>query len=140
MVWAGILIICGAALARGISGYRRRARVGAAIGTAAMLTIGAYLTRMSLGGRIYNDMIWTFLIGTLSLTVCGGVLGAVAGAISCGPARRWRTWLPFGSDVAERALDHLFVGRRVRVLHTEVLSDLHRLSDHLPLLSRIQLV
>ena len=96
LIWfigIALAVICGAALARSVSGYRLRARIGAAIGTAAMAPIGAYLTRMSLGGRIYNDMIWTFLIGTLTLIVCGGVLGAVAGAISCGPARRWRTMM-----------------------------------------------
>jgi endonuclease/exonuclease/phosphatase family metal-dependent hydrolase len=46
---------------------------------------------------------------------------------------RWRTWLPFGSPVAERAIDHLFVGPGLEILDAAVLSGVSDLSDHLPL-------
>lgn len=51
--------------------------------------------------------------------------------------QRWRTWLPHGANEAERALDHVFVGPRMRVLRTEVLSDVTGLSDHLPMLVEV---
>jgi hypothetical protein len=41
-------------------------------------------------GRTLSDReAWAFLIVTLSFAVCGGSLGAVAGAISGGVARCW---------------------------------------------------
>jgi endonuclease/exonuclease/phosphatase family metal-dependent hydrolase len=45
---------------------------------------------------------------------------------------RWRTYLPPGSDVADRTLDYVFAGRTVATGHPEVL-DHPRISDHLPL-------
>jgi endonuclease/exonuclease/phosphatase family metal-dependent hydrolase len=53
---------------------------------------------------------------------------------------RWRTWLPFGSEVAERAIDHLFASRGVEILDCTVASGLHELSDHLPLKVEMRLV
>jgi endonuclease/exonuclease/phosphatase family metal-dependent hydrolase len=46
---------------------------------------------------------------------------------------RWRTWLPFGSTVADRAIDHLFVGEGIEVLDVAVLTGVDDVSDHLPL-------
>jgi endonuclease/exonuclease/phosphatase family metal-dependent hydrolase len=50
---------------------------------------------------------------------------------------RWRTWVPFGADEAERAIDHAFVAG-VEVLDAAVLSGVTDASDHLPL--RVELV
>ncbi|MEQ1508166.1 MAG: endonuclease/exonuclease/phosphatase family protein, partial [Myxococcota bacterium] len=50
---------------------------------------------------------------------------------------RWRTWLPHGAHVADRAIDHLFVGPGVEVLDVAVASGVTDASDHLPL--RIEL-
>ncbi|MEQ1569848.1 MAG: endonuclease/exonuclease/phosphatase family protein, partial [Myxococcota bacterium] len=46
---------------------------------------------------------------------------------------RWRTWLPFGSDTADRAIDHLLVSPEVEVLDSAVLTGVTDASDHLPL-------
>jgi endonuclease/exonuclease/phosphatase family metal-dependent hydrolase len=46
---------------------------------------------------------------------------------------RWRTWMPPGSSVADRALDHVFVTPEVEVLDVAVLSGLADASDHLPI-------
>jgi endonuclease/exonuclease/phosphatase family metal-dependent hydrolase len=51
---------------------------------------------------------------------------------------RWRTWLPHGDAVAERAIDHVFVSRDVEVVDVRVLADDHDVSDHLPILVTIR--
>jgi endonuclease/exonuclease/phosphatase family metal-dependent hydrolase len=53
---------------------------------------------------------------------------------------RWRTWLPFGAETAERAIDHLFATDGVEILDSTVASGLHELSDHLPLKVEMRLV
>jgi endonuclease/exonuclease/phosphatase family metal-dependent hydrolase len=45
---------------------------------------------------------------------------------------RWRTYLPFGADAPERALDHAFT-QGLDVLDAAVLTGHDRWSDHLPL-------
>ncbi len=46
---------------------------------------------------------------------------------------RWRTWLPPGSDEADRAIDHVFASRGVEVWDATVMSGVTDASDHLPL-------
>jgi endonuclease/exonuclease/phosphatase family metal-dependent hydrolase len=45
----------------------------------------------------------------------------------------WRTWMPWGSSVPERALDHAFVSDDVAVARASVLHKATALSDHLPI-------
>lgn len=51
----------------------------------------------------------------------------------------WRTWMPWGSHVAERAIDHVFVSPDVEVARASVLRDVTSLSDHLPILVEVVL-
>lgn len=52
---------------------------------------------------------------------------------------RWRTWLPHGERVADRAIDHLFVADAVRVEEVRVLAEVDDVSDHLPLLVSVRI-
>lgn len=52
---------------------------------------------------------------------------------------RWRTWLPHGAEVAERALDHVFSTQDVEYLDVSVASGVHHASDHLPLRVELQI-
>lgn len=47
----------------------------------------------------------------------------------------WRTWLPHGADVADRAIDHLFSSRTVQFSDVRVLGEAADASDHLPLVA-----
>ena len=47
--------------------------------------------------------------------------------------QRWRTWLPPGEPLAERALDHAFTSDGLEVLEVEVLHRFDDISDHLPI-------
>lgn len=51
----------------------------------------------------------------------------------------WRTYLPPGSNTADRSIDHIFHGRQIEAHATSVVADLHTLSDHLPLLFDFEL-
>ncbi len=46
----------------------------------------------------------------------------------------YRTWMPWGSEVADRAIDHVFYGGGVEMHGFSVLQDVTRLSDHHPLI------
>ena len=45
----------------------------------------------------------------------------------------WRTYLPVGSAVPDRAIDYVFYGEAVQMYSFSVLREDHGLSDHLPL-------
>jgi endonuclease/exonuclease/phosphatase family metal-dependent hydrolase len=49
----------------------------------------------------------------------------------------WRTWLPHGSDVADRAIDHLFVSDALEVTDARVVRAQTEASDHLPLVAEL---
>ncbi len=55
------------------------------------------------------------------------------GAISDPDAPKWRTWLPYGSNIPERMLDHVFVSPDLEVTSVEVLRLDPCPSDHLPI-------
>lgn len=50
-----------------------------------------------------------------------------------------RTWVPFGSDKAERKIDWVFYGGPLTVIDATVAGEYYKLSDHLPLVVRFQL-
>ena len=50
----------------------------------------------------------------------------------------WRTYLPWGSNTADRAIDHLFHDPRLEAHGTSVLRDVTDVSDHLPLVFDFQ--
>jgi len=49
------------------------------------------------------------------------------------------TYLPFGSASPDRTLDYVFVSDGIEVLEAEVLDTHSDISDHLPLLVRVQI-
>lgn len=49
------------------------------------------------------------------------------------------TYLPPGSDHADRTLDYLFVSEGIEVISTRVLDELSEVSDHLPLLVELRI-
>jgi endonuclease/exonuclease/phosphatase family metal-dependent hydrolase len=58
---------------------------------------------------------------------------AVPDAEHAADPARWYTYLPFGENAPDRAIDHAFVHGRVEVQKVEVLTAYRDLSDHLPL-------
>jgi endonuclease/exonuclease/phosphatase family metal-dependent hydrolase len=53
---------------------------------------------------------------------------------------RWWTWVPWGSNVPDRAIDYLFHGDRVEVLDYRVIGEGARWSDHLPLVADLRIL
>jgi endonuclease/exonuclease/phosphatase family metal-dependent hydrolase len=51
----------------------------------------------------------------------------------------WRTYLPFGASVPDRAIDHIFHGGPLRMHGVSVVQDVRDVSDHVPLIFDFEL-
>jgi endonuclease/exonuclease/phosphatase family metal-dependent hydrolase len=73
-----------------------------------------------------------------------GLLARMLGAASSAVPRarllepRWRTYVPFGSDVPDRKIDYVFANDLVEIEHVAIPRVYAELSDHLPIQVRLR--